>query len=385
MMYFSIPADYIFETIDKLANLNSLFQNKVKVIETYGQATENVILNSGRVTETLPKATMQTLEKYVRYSLDRDIGFNYTINPACFGNYEFSEAGIHSLLAFLKSLKNIGIDSLTVTSPSLFELIQHSGISFKLKASAICEIMSPDKAMFYKKIGADRIVIDPDITRNFKRLKSICDSVGDSVEIIVNNVCYKNCPYKMFHYNHEAHCNNDNNKQTIKNYYINRCSMQKAGNYINPIRLNWIRPEDINCYHDIGINYFKIQGRQNIVSGDVIKVLHSYFCGSFDGNLYDLITLFSPYNAFQPYIDNKSLDGFINKFLKEPCNDMCEQCGYCESYAGKSMDIKKAKELNYQSLQFFNEYDTYTNLIEAETRIVNPNNKLLNDGMNFKF
>ena len=74
---------------------------------------------------------------------------------------------------------------------------------------------------------------------------------------------------------------------------------------MHPIRLNWIRPEDLHYYYELGIRHFKIQGRQNVVTGDVVKTLRYYIDEDFNGNLYDLITLFSPYNAFQPYMDNK--------------------------------------------------------------------------------
>jgi collagenase-like PrtC family protease len=368
MMIFSIPSDFKEETINRLEELNEEKSGKAKVLETYGQATEIGIQSSGRVTEVLPKITLQNLEHYVKYSKDRGIDFNYTLNPACFGNYEFSLKGMEQLLHFLRTLYNIGINSLTITSPSIFEMISGLGLNFKLKASAICEITSPDKALFYKKLGANRIVLDPDITRNFKAIKNIQKVANEATEIIINNVCYKHCAYKMFHYNHEAHCNSQHEGQHIKDYFTNRCSLQKAGGFMNPIRLNWIRPEDLHYYYDLGIRHFKIQGRQNVVTGDVIKTLRYYMKENFDGNLYDLITLFSPYNAFQPYIDNKSLDGYINRFLKEPCDDLCDKCGYCESFADKSIDKTKALDLNKKATTFFHEFDSYTKVINGKVK-----------------
>ncbi len=367
-MIFSIPSDFKEETINCLEKLNKEKEGKAKIAETYGQATETEIQSSGRVTEALPKVTLRTLEDYVKYSRDRGIGFNYTLNPACFGNYEFSLKGIEQLLRFLRTLHNIGIQSLTVTSPAIFEIVSGSGLPFKLKASAICEVASPDKASFYKKLGADRIVLDPDITRNFKVIKNIYRAVGDASEIIINNVCYKNCPYKMFHYNHEAHCHSRHGEQDIKDYYTNRCSLQKAGGVMHPIRLNWIRPEDLHYYYELGIRHFKIQGRQNVVTGDVVKTLRYYIDEDFNGNLYDLITLFSPYNAFQPYMDNKSLDGYIGKFIKQPCDDLCGECGYCENFAEKSMEKAKVLEINKNATTFFKEFDTYTKVVDCRAK-----------------
>ena len=242
------------------------------------------------------------------------------------------------------------------------------GLKFDIKASAICEITTPDKALFYKEFGIRRLVVDPDITRDFNRLRLISRVLDGNVELIVNNVCLKHCAYKMFHYNHEAHSTPDNHSQTTHDYYYNRCAMQKAKDLKNVIRLNWVRPEDLKYYLQIGIRYFKIQGRQNVEKGNPLKTVEAYMKESFQGNLYDLITIFAPYTSFQPYINNKKLDGFVKRFFDDPtfCQNTCRTCGYCESYARKSMDPEETGELNQQALSYFSEVDGYTRLNRDE-------------------
>ncbi|GKX31191.1 protease [Vallitalea longa] len=365
MKYFSIPADFKKSTIDRLYELNNTYED-IKIIETYGQVTVGKILNSGRIMDVLPQINMAELKKYIEYCRKKNIEFSYTLNPACFGNYEFSEEGIKSILDLLNQLATIGITNITVSSPSLVEIVRESGFDFEIKASAICEIVSPNKANFYKKIGAERIVVDPDITRDFEKLKHICEVYGDKVEIIINNVCMHNCPYKMFHYNHEAHCTND---QDIKDFFFNRCSMQKASDTANLLKLNWIRPEDIKLYEEVGIRYFKIQGRQNVLTGDIVKTLEYYFNESYDGNLFDLITIFSPYNSYQTYIDNKKLDGFVERFFREPgfCKEVCSKCGYCNRYAKMAIDVEESRELNRKCLEFYSEYDKFSKVLKQNT------------------
>lgn len=379
MKYFSVPADFKLETIDRLHELNAAHMN-AKLIETYGQATSIGLVNSGRVTDALPKVELKDFEKYVMYSESKGIRFNYTLNPACMGNAEFSKEGIREIIKLLKTLHGIGVDSLTLTSPQLIELVKSTGMDFRIKASAICEITSPSKSLFYKKMNVDRIVVDPDITRDFNCLSRITEIFGTGVEIIVNNLCYKNCAYKMFHYNHEAHCIPQNISQDIKDYYFNRCSIQKAGGVKNTIRLNWIRPEDLKYYIDIGIFHFKIQGRQNILQGDIIKTLKHYFSEEYDGNLLDLITIFAPYNSFQPYMDNKKLEGFVKKFYENTdfCKDMCDSCGYCESYARKCMEAVQVEELNAKAISFFNNIDGYTEVLKNYQRT--QQKKLIDEG-----
>lgn len=365
MRLYSVPADFSIETLDKLKALNDRYMGQ-KVIETYGQVTMGALVNSGRVTDVLPQVDMKGLAQYVAHSKRNGMEFSYTLNPACFGNLEFSRQGMEQISDLLSQLHDIGIESLTVTSPSLIEMVKSSLLPFTIKGSAICEINSPGKAKFYKDLGLERIVVDPDITRNFRILQNICQEFGPGVEIIINNICYKNCAYKMFHYNHEAHCTSDNKEQTIKDYYFNRCSMQKSEHVRNLIKLNWIRPEDMALYERVGITHYKIQGRQNVLTGDLIQTLESYFNEHFEGNLFDLITLFAPYNSFQPFIDNKKLDGFLKPMAegKLICTDMCESCNYCLAFARKSMNTEMAEELNRKSLAFYREYDQYTKAIQ---------------------
>ena len=386
MKYFSVPSDFKIETIDKYYELNNSFEDS-QVIETYGQLTSAGIVNSGRVTDVLPEVDAESLESYVAYSNKKGIVFNYTLNPACFGNIEFTEEGIEKIFNLLVLLKSIGIDSLTITSPQMMEMVKATGLDFAIKSSAICEVTSPTKALFYKKLGVQRVVVDPDITRDFQKLRNISNVFGSGVEIIINNVCYKNCAYKMFHYNHEAHCTKDNLSQQVRNYFFNRCSMQKADRFENSIKLNWIRPEDLKYYINSGIHYFKLQGRQNVIYGDTVKTLIHYFNESFDGNLFDLITLFAPYNSFQPFIDNKKLDGFVKTFYDNPsfCSDTCDSCKYCESYAKKSMDFDSTENLNREASNFYNAYDDYTLFVNKHTLKANSRELFDEKDLNFEY
>lgn len=367
MNYFSVPSDYNYNTIDELAKLNQKYSSAA-VSETYGQVSIGSLLHSGRVVSSLVKIDFKELEAYVNYSRKENISFNYTVNPSCFGNMEFDDKGIGQIIHLFRTIESIGIEKVTITMPSLVEILRNAGLSFQIKTSAICEITTPLKAEFYKKLGAERIVVDPDITRSFRTLKSIAEIFGSGVEIIINNMCFKDCAYKMFHYNHEAH-SSDGQERRIKDYYYNRCSMQKAQTPSGFMRINWIRPEDLYAYEAVGINHFKIQGRQNVVNGNLPLAVEAYFKKSFNGNLMDLLTLFAPYNSFQPNIQNDKLEKFIERFVTEPdfCQGVCAKCQYCQKFASDNYDLRGIEELNEKALSFFQAYDKYGDFITRQT------------------
>lgn len=350
MKYFTMPSDFKFETIDSYVYLNEKFSNS-KLVETYGQITTEGITNSGRFNNSIPPVSPSFLRDYIEYSKKNGIDFSYTFNASCLGNYEFTYEGIRKIKDFVKELKYVGVNNFTVASPLLIEIILKVDQNTNIIASTICEINSVSKVLFYKKLGVKRIVVDADVNRNFKLLGNIVSAFGEGVEVIINNVCMKNCAYKIFHYNHDSHASDS---CLDISYYSSRCAMQKLASPDNILKLNWIRPEDIKYYDAMNITHFKIQGRPNVLNGNPSRTLYSYFNENFDGNLCELLVLFSP-NIFPSSIDNKSLNGFLDPFVANSdfCNELCDDCGYCSIYAEKSMDFDKVQKSNQDFICMF--------------------------------
>lgn len=359
MIKFSVPCDFKEESLYSYNELNNQY-TEYKVEEVYGQLTETEFTASGRMINNLPRVNMKLLSNYIKLCNKYNIKFNYTLNASCMGNLEYNHEKQKRLRSFLIDLNHIGVISFTISLPSLFEIILNILPNIEIKASAICEINCPEKALHYKKLKIKRIVIDPDITLKFNVIKKICAIYEEDAEMIVNNVCMRNCAYKMFHYNHEAHCGFTEN-QINEQYYYSKCSLQKAQDLSSYIKLNWIRPEDLHIYNKIGIKNFKLQGRNNADGKNISKVLKYYYDGFYDGDLMNLLTLFKPYNSFLPYIDNTKLDTYIHKFVKSEnsCSGLCDNCGYCLEFAKKSMNIKSLEALNKEAYQFYTAYSTF--------------------------
>ena len=67
----------------------------------------------------------------------------------------------------------MGIDSITVSLPSLVEIVKTLNPEIKIKVSAISTINTPNKALDYKMMGVDRIVVEEAINRDFETLKAL--------------------------------------------------------------------------------------------------------------------------------------------------------------------------------------------------------------------
>lgn len=362
--YYSVPSDFKKETIDKLSILNNKYKDK-KVRETYGQITIGSNFSSGRYISELPNVDMQALEDYVKYSRDRNIGFNYTLNAPFMNNQEFSKDGINKILYFLEKLYSMGIRSLTITLPTMFEIIKRLGLEFDIKASVICQINNVNKALFYKEKGYKRIVIDEGVYRNFNILEGIAKKFGSGVEIIINSLCNQNCANRMFHYNQTS---GDAFGNPGISFYAPRCAHSLLKNPEKIMQLAWIRPEDLHYYRKIGIYNFKLQGREYAINGNLAKAVEIYFDEKFDGNLMDLLDLFSSNFKFKYYIENRKLDRFLEKFFynRSFCQNDCSGCTYCSDFSQAS--IHKGIEQELQVLaddEQFQKIDSYQHLISA--------------------
>jgi collagenase-like PrtC family protease len=364
--YFCMPTDFKKETIDSYDRLNKTYKD-AKIIETYGNIIRGGKVGSGRAANQLPDAHLLDLKRFIEYSKQKNIDFNYTINATTMRNREFTPEGLSEIKYFLRDLYDAGVRSLTVALPSLFEIIKSTGYDFEVKASTLCQITNVNKAIAYKNKGINRIVVDESINRDSRNLRRIREEFGDHVELIVNPICLKDCVYRMFHYNEITEdslgCTND----TAVNYYEHRCVLQRCGKISNLLRMCFVRPEDLKYYTGIGIHYYKLQGRHLVHKGDALRTVKAYFDESFDGDVMDLAYLFYWQNSFKLPFDNKKLDGFLKPFFTKDdfCKRDCKACGYCEAFAKKIIDYEKAAEVIRLAEEFYTEFDAFNKMIRT--------------------
>jgi collagenase-like PrtC family protease len=332
MIFFSIPADFKAENLIKIQTINQMFSDRA-IAEVYGQISEESNFGSGRAGQNIPQVSRKDFEAYLEelHKLT-NVSFNYTFNASCLGNLEFTKEGIGQIKEFFIYLHKLGIDKITVASPAVIEIIKGLPYHFELKASAICQIGNPNKALEYKNMGVNRIVLDEDIHRQFDIIKNIQSAFEGPLELIVNSLCRKNCVYKNFHYNQQAH---DYKLETVtSSYFDQRCMIKRLMDKSDVLKINWIRPEDLHYYYEIGIQNFKIQGRQAIKKGNIYETVLSYMNEEYEGNLFDLLECFMKDINHGVNLENKSLKNFIEPFVNNPdfCSNDCSKCNYCGNY-----------------------------------------------------
>lgn len=98
----------------------------------------------------------------------------------------------------------------------------------------------------------------------------------------------------------------------------------------------WIRPEDIQIYIGVGIDKFKITGREMYAdNADMVRVIRTYNDRKYNGNLTELFMCFS--DCFYPKTisirNNQYLDTYLKNVFSNvlPCGiSGCDFCNKCE-------------------------------------------------------
>ena len=360
------------------------------VYEMFGKLTTDHF-GGGRPSFYLPSANENKLKSYVEKCHRRAIAFNYLLNSSNMGNIEFTRQGQRKLAEMLEWLDSMGVDSVTVASPYFLKLIKTRYPRIKVRVSSHRYTDSPRKIRFWADAGADYIVIsEVNIYREFKILEAMRKAAGDAVELqlIVNNWCRQDCAIAGFHANSLSSASQKGARGFPLDYCSIYCNHLRLMEPVNYLRANWIRPEDLHHYEDLGYENFKIVER-NTPTKILVERVKAYNNRRYDGNLLDLFQNYAyPYEKFSEperelfstrrlikyfvkpravnllkfmkvvklgrmssmlyplrgpnpvSIDNRLLDGFIEFFRTHSCLARdCEECRYCHGWSEKAVAI----------------------------------------------
>jgi collagenase-like PrtC family protease len=349
-----------------------------QVKELFG-VLQRTPVGSGRPYFIIADPSPEEAAAYIEGVHARGRKFNYLLNGPCMNNMEYDRAVHRQLIDHIHWLRDIGVDSLTVTIPYLLEIVKRQFPDMETRVSVIAHVNSVQRARLFESLGADAITLDVNINRDFKLLEKIRRAVKCRLGLIVNDPCLYQCPFRTYHYNLLAHSTQPYNP--LEGFYIDycivRCTIEKYSHPVEIIRSRWIRPEDLHLYQDLGIDAFKISGRR-MSTRWLLNAANAYAARGYEGNLFDLLNCVTPgvdvdahspqYQTFlkqseflkrekliqlgqlypvKPHIDNRGLDGFIDFFKEKACLSSCAECRYCQQVAEKVIQLDPAEAAPY--------------------------------------
>lgn len=361
-MFITVPTTFEDSFLRGLASLNKRYPDN-QVYEVYGSLPLS-ILGSARPAKYLPMVDIDGLKRHVALAHELGIKFNYLVNAPSLHNQEYTYEGQEEIKAYLDEVVSCGVDSFTVTIPYLMEIIERRYPRLEVVASTICYIDSVQKAIKYRQMGADRLVVDVEVNRHLHLLERMGKASDIPLEVIVNPYCILSCPYKYYHYTCASHgsqstVDNEGKGSMYNEYNLLRCTLDKLTDHAEFIKSPWIRPEDLRYLREAGVEYIKVAGRGS-PGTDQLKVIEAYMAEWFEGNLVPLVG-WPHWQSFRTlpdgarmeklefYVDNRSLDGMMEFFKRKDilCLEGCGDCNYCHRLADRMVKCDSELEARY--------------------------------------
>jgi collagenase-like PrtC family protease len=358
MIQLTVPTTFTDSFLDKIDVLNNGQQATGNcVFELYG-SLQYGMFNSARPAKYLPGISKKTFRRHVQEAKQRGLRFNYLFNAPGYSNQEYTHAGRKALNDILTFLVDSGVNSVTVTVPYLAEIINLTFPELEVVISTIGYVDSMRGLEQFKRAGAERVVLDVEVNRDFTFLRKAVTQSPVPIELIVNTVCIYQCHYKHNHYSvagFGSHDNPDNPGGSPYNqFYLNWCFLEKLSREGEFLKSPWLRPEDMGLWEVIGITYYKLAGR-GLPEDEIIRLCRAYLSKTFSGNLLDLMGWphWQQFNKctdgtilpeLDIILDNSKLNGFLDFFASNTrdCRLGCDGCNHCLKWSRKVLNWRDA-------------------------------------------
>ena len=326
-LYFSVPYNNDLGTLSEVFRLKRLGKNKIKEIYLSGPQEYSA---SGRVTAELSLSQFIDIVEKIH---QEGIRVNLIFNPTCEGSNWYYPEVVRSKMEYLRQMhEEHGVEAVTIANPIYIKEVRKHFPNMEICASVLGDIDCLQRAVLYRKAGADVITPDVNINRDLELLKEIKRATNAELKLMVNEGCLYKCPFRKFHFNYISHKSKELGQIEGDVFFAN-CLQVTCGDHSQILKSGWIRPEDTRKYGEI-TSFFKIVGRARPRSM-VIRSTTAYLEESWYGDLLEIVS--SSLNKFGleygAHLDNKSL-GKARFFEKvTTCDKNCRQCSYCDELA----------------------------------------------------
>ena len=372
MIEFSAPMPYTTEDIDRILDINNQVE-KSAITSLYACVPRGCELFTGFEQSrnfVFEHNDWEYWKNLIEYVLSKKCDFIYLLNsprPLDINNSKFNMY-LEKLDNLLNELRKIGVKKLRVAAPQLLTYIGRNYSDFDILASTSLEYKTiweyQNFIAFHPEVK--QIVPSHDVNKNFKLLSILRKKYPDTeIEIMVNEGCLQGCPHRDLH----EMINIDKDKIINNDICL---SVGYATSFCNPIVHkypihslvigNHIFPWDIEEYSKIGINNFKLVGRDGydnfesyiksytmyLKGIDDIKSIPDYSLSDFTHHINN--------NPMLKQLKVKDCQKYlpdIKHFIKygHLCASKCGiECRYCYKCAEKIQKVflKKQAEKNRQ-------------------------------------
>ena len=321
------------------------------------------LTGGGRPPRILPPVTPERFRAHVSEVHRLGRRFYATLNSNDLGLHEYEPGYLDRFLRDVATLLDLGVDGFVVAIPALLEAIHSAWPAVRLSASTFARIRTVTQAEYYQRLGADTIVIE-EANRDFAFLRGVVRT-GARVEVLVNQTCLPDCPYRAHHLNTSSLASQPGADGPRFELPILECGLEYVRDPARLISGIFVRPEDLSVFEEAGVSRFKNSGRNRSTEW-LLRAARSYAGRRHPGDLTEILSLVQvrgPLSALEAAgpaspqgsaelrtafgalrtlsIDNEAFPaGFLRHIAETDCaHRACSECGYCGAVARRVLRI----------------------------------------------
>ena len=324
------------------------------------------LTGGGRPPYILPHISEERFAEHLEVIHRTDRKFFATLNSNDLGLKEYAPDFLPRFREEVDHLIDLGVDGFVVALPLLLEVIRSSHPNVPVSVSTFARLRTVNQAMYFRRLGAEHVILEEG-NRDFRLIKGLARAKVP-VEVLVNQTCIRDCPYRGHHLNTSSLCSQEGGEQLWFEHPILQCGLEVVRDPTKLVSSIWVRPEDLAVYEEAGVERFKISGR-NRSTDWLEKVARAYTERKYEGNLLDILSfvqvkapsqalsaighsskaagepISALQRAFRPLqevrIDNQGFPpGFMRRIAETDCEHIsCASCGYCARVAEKVVHI----------------------------------------------
>ncbi|MGP8078860.1 MAG: U32 family peptidase [Thermoplasmata archaeon] len=323
------------------------------------------LTGAGRPPFILPEVDREGFRRHLAEIHRGEREFYATLNSNDLGLHEYRTGYLDVFLREVGELLDLGVDGFVVALPALLDAVHGAFPEVPLSVSSFSRIRSVSQAEYFLRLGADTVILE-EADRDFPLIRGLVRA-GARVEILTNQTCIRECPFRAHHLNTSSLCSQPGGDQLWFEFPILECGLEVVRDPRKLISSIWVRPEDLAAYEEAGVHRFKISGR-NRPTEWLERAARAYTAREYHGNLLDILSFVQikgPSNALatlshrgvspevvEPLreaflalgdvaIDNDAFPaGFLRRIAATDCEHRsCDECGYCGSVAEKVVRI----------------------------------------------